>query len=78
MAATAARSMHRALTWSQIQPLCAKFTPPDATNGPTNPQSLLRLHGHPESAVRITLFRDNHAWCPYCQKIWLWLVSADA
>lgn len=19
------------------------------------------------------LFRDHHAWCPYCQKIWLWL-----
>merc|ERR1712176_622115 len=26
-----------------------------------------------ESAVRVTLYRDNHAWCPYCQKIWLWL-----
>ena len=23
--------------------------------------------------MRVTLFRDNHAWCPYCQKIWLWL-----
>jgi len=23
--------------------------------------------------VRVTLYRDNHAWCPYCQKIWLWL-----
>ena len=21
----------------------------------------------------MTLFRDNHAWCPYCQKVWLWL-----
>lgn len=23
--------------------------------------------------MRVTLFRDNHAWCPYCQKCWLWL-----
>jgi glutathione S-transferase len=23
--------------------------------------------------VKVTLFRDYHAWCPYCQKIWLWL-----
>jgi glutathione S-transferase len=21
----------------------------------------------------VRLYRDNHAWCPYCQKIWLWL-----
>ena len=21
----------------------------------------------------MTLYRDHHAWCPYCQKIWLWL-----
>jgi glutathione S-transferase len=23
--------------------------------------------------VQVTLYRDNHAWCPYCQKVWLWL-----
>jgi glutathione S-transferase len=23
--------------------------------------------------VRVTLYRDHHAWCPYCQKVWLWL-----
>ena len=21
----------------------------------------------------VTLYRDHHAWCPDCQKIWLWL-----
>lgn len=36
-------------------------------------QSTLRLFGHKESEVRVTLYRDHHAWCPYCQKIWLWL-----
>jgi glutathione S-transferase len=41
--------------------------------GPTNAQSRLRLFGQPESAVRVTLYRDHHAWCPYCQKVWLWL-----
>ena len=23
--------------------------------------------------VRVTFYRDNHAWCPYCQKVWLFL-----
>ena len=41
--------------------------------GPTNAQARLRLFGQPESAVRVTLYRDHHAWCPYCQKVWLWL-----
>ena len=45
----------------------------DRVEGPTNAQAQLRLFGQPESAVRVTLFRDHHAWCPYCQKIWLWL-----
>jgi glutathione S-transferase len=33
----------------------------------------LRLFGEPEAAVRVVLYRDHHAWCPYCQKVWLWL-----
>jgi glutathione S-transferase len=45
----------------------------DPIHGPTNAQARLRLFGQAESAVRVTLYRDNHAWCPYCQKIWLWL-----
>ncbi len=45
----------------------------DRVNGPTNSQANLRLFGADESAVRVTLYRDRHAWCPYCQKIWLWL-----
>ena len=45
----------------------------DPINGKTNAQSTLRLFGQTEADVRVTLFRDNHAWCPYCQKIWLWL-----
>ena len=45
----------------------------DPINGATNAQARLRLFGQDESAVRVTLYRDHHAWCPYCQKIWLWL-----
>ena len=33
----------------------------------------MRLFGQSASAVRVVLYRDHHAWCPYCQKIWLWL-----
>jgi glutathione S-transferase len=45
----------------------------DPVNGPTNAQARLRLFGQTELDIRVTLYRDNHAWCPYCQKIWLWL-----
>ena len=62
------------LSWQELTDLAtAQFTPADPVNGATNAQSRLRLFGQPESAVRVTLYRDNHAWCPYCQKIWLWL-----
>ena len=59
------------LSWSDLQAHAA--CEPDRHEGPTNPQAGLRLFGQRESAVRVTLFRDHHAWCPYCQKIWLWL-----
>jgi glutathione S-transferase len=59
------------LTWSELSTLTD--WQPDLVEGPTNAQARLRLFGQSESAVRVTLYRDNHAWCPYCQKIWLWL-----
>jgi glutathione S-transferase len=59
------------LTWPELEALTTWQL--DAANGPTNAQSRLRLFGQPESSIRVTLFRDHHAWCPYCQKIWLWL-----
>jgi glutathione S-transferase len=58
-------------SWSELAAL-TDFTT-DPVNGPTNAQSRLRLFGQSESDIRVTLYRDNHAWCPYCQKIWLWL-----
>ena len=59
------------LSWTELE----AFAPvePDRIQGPTNPQARLRLFGRPEREVRVTLYRDHHAWCPYCQKVWLWL-----
>jgi len=60
----------RAIPWSQITSSYAR----DYTNGPTISQSTLRLFGAPDTTKpEVTLFRDNHAWCPYCQKIWMFL-----
>jgi glutathione S-transferase len=64
------------LSWTQLETLSQNYLsqfPIDRTNGPTNAQSRLRLFGQDESTVQVTLYRDHHAWCPYCQKIWLWL-----
>jgi len=63
--------MKPALTWKQLGAM-TKWAK-DYEAGPTNAQSRLRLFGQPRSSVRVTLFRDNHAWCPYCQKVWLFL-----
>jgi glutathione S-transferase len=59
------------LNWQELEQL-TNFNP-DLINGVTNSQARLRLFGAKESEVRVTLYRDNHAWCPYCQKIWLFL-----
>jgi glutathione S-transferase len=59
------------LSWEELSTLTDFHI--DTVNGTTNSQARLRLFGQSEAAVRVTLYRDNHAWCPYCQKIWLWL-----
>lgn len=59
------------LLWSELQLLTA--AEPDRINGPTNAQARLRLFGTEEDQLQVTLYRDHHAWCPYCQKVWLWL-----
>ncbi|MGB2924438.1 MAG: glutathione S-transferase family protein [Limnothrix sp.] len=59
------------LSWTELEALTDFQLEP--VNGKTNAQARLRLFGQTEADVRVTLYRDNHAWCPYCQKIWLWL-----
>ena len=60
-----------ALSWTELDALAASEA--DRVEGPTNAQATLRLFGQPPEAVEVTLYRDHHAWCPYCQKVWLWL-----
>jgi len=63
--------MNKILTWEDL----SKFDieDPDRVNGINNSYANLRLFGHNENDVIVTLYRDRHSWCPYCQKIWLWL-----
>jgi len=60
------------LSWKELGTLIKRIHK-DFVNGPPTSQACLRLFGQPESSVRVTLYRDHHAWCPYCQKVWLWL-----
>ena len=59
------------LSWQALTALAC--SEPDRVNGDTNAQASLRLFGRDPQDVRVTLYRDHHAWCPYCQKVWLWL-----
>lgn len=49
----------------------------DKGAGPTHTDAKLRLFGASESDVRVTLYRDMAAWCPYCQKVWLLLEEKE-
>ena len=60
-----------ALSWNALTQLSSKEE--DRTKGATNAQATLRLFGQSEENIRVTFYRDHHAWCPYCQKVWLWL-----
>jgi len=59
------------LSWTELEALTDFHL--DYVHGLTNAQARLRLFGRSEAEVQVTLYRDHHAWCPYCQKVWLWL-----
>jgi glutathione S-transferase len=63
------------LSWNELDRLAAEpaHTAGEPSGLPCSPQARERLFGHASRAVRVTLYRDHHAWCPYCQKVWLWL-----
>ncbi|ABM71839.1 Glutathione S-transferase [Prochlorococcus marinus str. MIT 9515] len=63
--------MNKVLSWADLSKF--EIDDIDRVNGINNSYSNLRLFGHSEKEVDLTLFRDRHSWCPYCQKIWLWL-----
>jgi len=66
-------------SWDELAALLAErkaavgFEEPDPATGPTNAQALVRHFGRGEDAVKIKLYRDHAAWCPYCHKVWLQL-----
>ncbi len=60
-----------AMSWEELATYAAD--PIDQVNGGNNPYSLLRLFNKSKSEAIVTLYRDHHAWCPYCQKVWIWL-----
>ena len=45
--------------------------------GPAHTDAKLRLFGKSEDDVRVVLYRDTAAWCPYCQKVWLLLEEKE-
>ncbi len=63
--------MNEILTWADLNKFEVEDL--DRANGINNSYANLRLFGHAENDVIVTLYRDRHSWCPYCQKIWLWL-----
>ena len=63
--------MNGILTWADLNKFEVEDL--DRVNGTNNSYTNLRLFGHAESDVMVTFYRDRHSWCPYCQKIWLWL-----
>ena len=68
---TLSTTKYEPLSWQDLSELAVPE--PDRIHGSTNAQATLRLFGHAENDVVVTLYRDHHAWCPYCQKVWLWL-----
>ena len=63
--------MNNILSWDDLEKI--KSEEIDRCNGITNSYANLRLFNNKEENVEIIFYRDRHAWCPYCQKIWLWL-----
>jgi len=59
------------LSWEQLEALAPPE--PNRSEGPANSQARLRPFSRPLAEIRVVLYRDHHAWCPYCQKVWLWL-----
>eukprot|EP00316_Scyphosphaera_apsteinii_P016335 CAMPEP_0119307324 /NCGR_PEP_ID=MMETSP1333-20130426/7863_1 /TAXON_ID=418940 /ORGANISM="Scyphosphaera apsteinii, Strain RCC1455" /LENGTH=402 /DNA_ID=CAMNT_0007310853 /DNA_START=18 /DNA_END=1226 /DNA_ORIENTATION=+ len=62
----------RVLSWPELKAY-AKPAVVDLANGPVSSKSRLRLFASKPEDVEVVLYRDHHAWCPYCQKVWLWL-----
>ena len=60
--------MNGILTWDDLNKF--EVEDHDRVHGINKSYANLRLFGHSENDVLVTLYRDRHSWCPYCQKIW--------
>eukprot|EP00179_Madagascaria_erythrocladioides_P009932 CAMPEP_0198326856 /NCGR_PEP_ID=MMETSP1450-20131203/14273_1 /TAXON_ID=753684 ORGANISM="Madagascaria erythrocladiodes, Strain CCMP3234" /NCGR_SAMPLE_ID=MMETSP1450 /ASSEMBLY_ACC=CAM_ASM_001115 /LENGTH=130 /DNA_ID=CAMNT_0044030859 /DNA_START=25 /DNA_END=414 /DNA_ORIENTATION=- len=64
------------MTWAQLEEAAASAPAPRdaARDDEATSQATLRLFDADSARdVRVTLYRDHHFWCPYCQKVVLWL-----
>jgi len=70
-------------TWEQLaqgaaatptgERLAAEEASRSEGSGAPHTDARLRLFGGAAEEVRVTLYRDHAAWCPYCQKVWMLL-----
>ncbi len=61
--------VNKVLSWKELEKFVTEEG--DRINGLNNSYSNLRLFN--KNSAKLIFYRDRHAWCPYCQKIWLWL-----
>jgi glutathione S-transferase len=63
------------LSWDEIRALAdAGYAEQDVTRGPANAHTHTRLFDAADGTVpQIVLYRDKHHWCPYCEKVQLFL-----
>tara|TARA_B100000212_G_scaffold153383_1_gene115461 strand:- start:81 stop:1322 length:1242 start_codon:yes stop_codon:yes gene_type:complete len=63
--------LNKVLSWKELDKFAIKDG--DRVNGLNNSYTNLRLFYKNKTDAKLIFYRDRHAWCPYCQKIWLWL-----
>ena len=63
--------LNNVLSWKDLEKLATEEG--DRVNGLNNSYTNLRLFNKNKTDAKLIFYRDRHAWCPYCQKIWLWL-----
>ncbi len=64
-------AFNKVLSWKDLEKLAIEEG--DRVNGLNNSYTNLRLFNKNINDAKLIFYRDRHAWCPYCQKIWLWL-----
>jgi len=58
--------MNGILTWDDLNKFEVEDL--DRVHGINNSYANLRLFGHSENDVLVTLYRDRHSWCPFVRR----------